>query len=237
MDGTTTFRLRELPGALPSLSVLWRRAPTRRVFLKQVYFSGVQSLPLVLLVSVAVAGILTSQLRNFGQTPREALEILLAITNDELAPLITAIVITARSSPAMASELATMQANNEVRLLVRLGIPVIEYLVFPRVFGMMVGSMLLSVYFAFFAAFAGSAFVSGAHMFDALLVVAESLAVGQVLVCLLKGALFGFAVALVACRTGLSTAGRFTEVPVAASRAVVRGLAVVMVIDLLWVIL
>lgn len=237
MDGTTTFRLRELPGALPSLSVLWRRAPTRRVFLKQVYFSGVQSLPLVLLVSVAVAGILTSQLRNFGQTPREALEILLAITNDELAPLITAIVITARSSPAMASELATMQANNEVRLLVRQGIPVIEYLVFPRVFGMMVGSMLLSVYFAFFAAFAGSAFVSGAHMLDALLVVAESLGVGQVLVCLLKGALFGFAVALVACRTGLSTEGRFTEVPVAASRAVVRGLAVVMVIDLLWVIL
>ena len=110
--------------------MLWRRVPTRRVFLKQVYFSGLQSLPLVLLVGAAVAGIIIGQLRNFGESPRESIDILLTITLDELAPLITAFLIAARSAPAMASELATMQANGEVRLLARLGIDRYRYL-FP----------------------------------------------------------------------------------------------------------
>ena len=47
--------------------------------------------------------------------------------------------------------------------------------------------------------------------------------------------LFGSAVALVACHAGLNTRGEFTDVPVAASQAVVRGLACVLVLDLLLV--
>lgn len=232
MERSPTFRLRDLLRSLLNVSVLWRRLPTRRVYLKQVYFSGVQSLPLVLLVGAAVAGIIIGQLRNFGESPKESIEILLTITLDELAPLLTAFLITARSAPAMASELATMQANSEVRLLARLGIPALDYLVVPRVTGMATGALLLGIYFSFAASVAGSLFASGVHFFDSLWMLAESLRIGVVLVCLVKCVLFGAAISLVACQTGLATHGSYTEVPIAASRAVVRGLAFVLVIDL-----
>ncbi|MFZ5756943.1 MAG: ABC transporter permease [Pseudomonadota bacterium] len=232
MERSPSFRLRDMFYALTHISVLWRRLPTRRVYLKQVYFSGLQSLPLVLLVGAAVAGIIIGQLRNFGESPKESIDILLTITLDELAPLITAFLIAARSAPAMASELATMQANGEVRLLARLGVPPLHYLVVPRVVGMSTGSLLLSIYFGFAATVAGSAFAAGTHMLDALWLVAESLEAIVVAMCMIKSFLFGTAVAVIACYTGLSARGSFTEVPIAASRAVVRSLALVFLIDL-----
>lgn len=237
MERSPTFRLRELLLALTRVSVLWRRLPTRRVYLKQVYFSGLQSLPLILLVGTAVAGIIIGQLRNFGESPKESIDILLTITLDELAPLLTAFLIAARSAPAMASELATMQANGEVQLLTRLGVPPLHYLVIPRVAGMTTASMLLAIYFGFAATVAGSAFAAGSHMLDALALVAESLEISVLTMCLVKSALFGTAIALIACYTGLSARGSYTEVPIAASRAVVRSLAVVFVLDLMLVAL
>lgn len=235
MDSSPTFRLRDLLFALARPGVLWRREPARRVYFKQVYFSGLQALPLVLLVGAAVAGIIIAQLRNFGQSPRESIDVLLSITLGELGPLLTAFLVTARSAPAMASELATMQAGGEVRLLARLGVPPLQYLVVPRVTGMATGSMLLSVYFAFAVTITGSIFASRTHALDALVLIGESLQPGVVLVCLVKSLLFGATVSLVACHTGLAARGSFTEVPIAASRAVVRAFASVFVLDLVLV--
>lgn len=125
-----------------------------------------------------------------------------------------------------------MQAGNQVRLLSRLGIPPLEYLVVPRVFGMATGSVMLAIYFGFTAAIAGSLFAAGTHMLGALTDVAESLAPIVIVLCLLKSLLFGLAISLIACHTGLSARGSYTEVPIAASRAVVRGLAAVFLLDL-----
>ncbi len=237
MKRTPVFRLRELLLLLVHVNVLWRRLPTRRVYLKQVYFSGLQSLPLVLLVGAAVSGIIVDQLRTFGESPKESMDILLTITLNELAPLLTAFLVAARSAPAMASELATMQVNGEVRLLLRLGVPPLDYLVIPRIAGMATGSVLLTIYFAFAAMVAGSAFAAQAHMFAALASIDESMRIGIVLVCIMKSLLFGTAIALVACHTGLAAGRSFTEVPIAASRAVVRSLMCVLILDLLLVAL
>lgn len=237
MERSPTFSLRDLFWALTRASVMWRRLPPRRVFFKQVYFSGLQALPLVLLVGAATAGILVGQLRNFGQSPKDSVDVLLTITLGELAPLLTAFLVTARSAPAMASELATMQANGEVRLLMRLGISPLEYLIVPRVTAMVAGVLLLSLYFAFAAALAGAALASGVHMFNALTVVAQSISIMQVVTCLMKSVLFGMAIALVGCHTGLAARGSYTEVPIAASKAVVRSLACIIVIDAVMVLL
>lgn len=235
MERSPAFVFRELLGALIDIRVLWRRLPVRRVYLKQVYFSGVQSLPLALLAGTAVAGIMIGQLRSFGESPKESIDILLTITLNELAPLLTAFLIAARSAPAMASELATMQANGEIRLLSRLGIPPLQYLLVPRVIGMATGAVLLVIYFCFATSVAGSLFAAGAHFFNALITVSGSLDMSALWFCLLKSLLFGAAIALVACYTGLRARGSYTEVPIAASQAVVRALAAVFLLDLLWV--
>lgn len=236
MDAAPAFPLRRQLAALAGINLLWRRLPVRRVFLKQVYFTGVQALPLLLVAAVAVAGILVGQLREFGQPPRAALDILLAITVDELAPLLTALLVAARSAPALASELATMQARGEVLLLQRLGLAPLQYLLVPRVAAMLLSALLLVVYFAFVVAFAGSFFAAGGHFLDALLVAAESLGADRVLAGMGKGMLFGALVALVACHTGLAARGSWSEVPIAASRAVVRSIALLLLADLLLVV-
>lgn len=237
MKRTPTFSLSEMLLSLLRVNVLWQRLPTRRVYLKQVYFSGLQSLPLVLLVGAAVSGIIVDQLRSFGESPKRSMDILLTITLNELAPLLTAFLMAARSAPAMASELATMQVNGEVRLLLRLGVPPLGYLVIPRIAAMATGSVLLTIYFAFAAMFAGSAFAAQAHMFAALASIDESMRIGIMLLCIMKSLLFGITIALVACHTGLAAGRSFTDVPIAASRAVVRALACVFILDLLLVAL
>ena len=50
---------------------------------------------------------------------------------------------------------------------------------------------------------------------------------------LLKTALFGFVVTLIACRTGIRAGGAMTEIP----RAVVSSLLTVFVLDALWTLL
>lgn len=232
------FRLRELLPALAHVGELRRRLPARRVYFKQVYFSGIETLPLVMLVGVAASGIIVGELRLFGQSGDEALRLLAAITLGELAPLLTAIVVSARSVPAMASELAAMQVNGEVRLLARLGVPPVDYLVMPRLYGMATACALLTGYLATLSLVAGAAFTDGFNLFFALERLGESLQPGAILLCLLKSVLFGFAMAIVACRAGLAAEiGSITQVPVAASRSVVRSLAIVLLLDLLMVTL
>lgn len=232
------FRLRDLLPALAGAGVLRKRLPARRVYYKQLYFSGIETLPLVAIVAAAVSGIIVGELRGFGQSSSESLRLLAVITLGELAPLLTAFIVSARSVPAMASELASMQVNGEVQLLSRLGISPRDYLVVPRLFGMASATLLLNTYFCIIALLVGAAFIDGFHLFTALGGLAATLSPQVILLCLGKGLLFGFAMALAACLTGLAAqGGSITQVPVAASRAVVRSLAVVLFIDLLLVTL
>ena len=90
----------------------WFRAPVRRVLARQLYFSGLESLWLVILIGIAVGAIIVSQLHfGIGQNGADALRLLAGLLLSELAPLLTALILIARSSSAMASELAAMLAD------------------------------------------------------------------------------------------------------------------------------
>ena len=67
----------------------------------------------------------------------------------EIAPLFTAILVVARSGTAITSELAQMKIGGEIEALERMGIPVSQYLVLPRVLGVALSLIFLAVYFAF----------------------------------------------------------------------------------------
>jgi phospholipid/cholesterol/gamma-HCH transport system permease protein len=230
--------MRDLLRALLLPQVLWQRVPARRVWLRQLYFSGLETLPLLLVLGVAVSGIIVGELRAFGQSDAGALDLMSAIVLGELAPLLTAFLITARSVPAMASELATMRVTGETVTLARIGISPIEYLVVPRLYGMATASLLLTIYFVLVAFFVGALLTHGVHALDALRLVGEAIHLGDILVCLFKSLLFGVIMAVVACRIGLRAGpGAWTEVPVAASRAVVRSLALVFLCDFIVVTL
>lgn len=213
----------------------WFRAPVRRVLARQLYFSGLESLWLVILIGIAVGAIIVSQLHfGIGQNGADALRLLAGLLLGELAPLLTALILIARSSSAMASELAAMRVNNEIWMLTQFGISPAHYLALPRITGMLLASFLLAVYLAVAAMVAAALLIAGGNAFNSLRLLGDSLPVSMVLQGLGKTALFGLVIAVIACYTGFRAGNAMTEIPRAASRAVVNSLLAVFIVDALW---
>jgi phospholipid/cholesterol/gamma-HCH transport system permease protein len=218
--------------------VALQRWPVRRALGRQVYFSGIQAIPVVVFVGVAVGGIVASQLHyQIGQSGEAALQLLTSITLTELAPLLTAILLAARSCSAIASELALMRMNGELRSLDMMGIDLVHYLVVPRVVAMMLSATALTFYFALAAVLAGAVGVAGLGWHQELWRLSMVMPPFVLLTCLGKSTVFGAILASIACERGLSAGGTGTDVPIAASAAVMRALAGLFAVDLLFILL
>ncbi|XZG68847.1 ABC transporter permease [Chitinibacteraceae bacterium HSL-7] len=212
------------------------RAPVRRVLAKQIYFTGIEALPIVLLLGVALGGILVNVLHGqYGQSTAFTLKLLAQVCFSELAPLLVAMTLIARSSSAVASELASMRIHGELRSLQRMGIDLVEYLVVPRVIGVSFSAGALGLMLAVAAQVAGMVFASGFDVRYGLLQVEQMLGVQAIVVCVVKSMLFGAVAVLVAIVAGWRAQPLVTEIPRASSRAVVWGLAAVFLAELVWV--
>jgi len=212
-----------------------RRNPVRMVYWRQLYFSGAQGALLCMVIGACFAMALYGLLHNtYGQSGDFILTSLAAVGLAEFAPLLIAIVLVARSASAMASELATMHVNGEVRFLQRMGIAPLEYLVVPRVISMMLAALLLFLYFAALMMITGSLLIAPAQPMLALYQLAEisqgiSLRDG-----LFRSGIFGVVIGSIACWQGLRAENHTNAIPKAASRAVLRGLLAIFVLDALF---
>jgi phospholipid/cholesterol/gamma-HCH transport system permease protein len=214
-----------------------RRAPVRRVWFKQVYFTGNEAGRLVALIGFSLGSALILLLHGqYGQGKEAALRLMVRLVFTEFAPLFAALVLVARSSSAVASELAAMRVNRELAMLLRHGISLQEYLIAPRVYGMTCAAIVLSATLALCALLGGLFFASGWDVTYMLLRLEHVIRPSWCLIALAKAALFGFFAAVIACRCGLMAAAQPTEIPKAASKAVMRGLASVFALEFIWVL-
>lgn len=210
----------------------WRTLPregrrvARRILLNQVWFTALQAIPLVLVLSSILSFLVISQAVNelgrLNATEFLGTLMVLAIVQ-ELGPLLTALVVVSRSGTAIAAELATNTVLGEVRALEGMGIDPIHYLVLPRFAAALVSVIGLLVVFDVVAIAAGlvAATANGmaaSRYFD---VVIQSLSARDVWLTLGKGFVFGLIVGIVPSWHGLRVRRGPTEVPIAASRAVV----------------
>lgn len=115
---------------------------------RHIYETGIQAVPIVALiaffVSVIIAYIGASQLRDFGATIYTVDLITIGVLR-ELGVLLTAIIVAGRSGSAFAAEIGVMQLNDEVDALKSIGLDPVEVLVVPRVIGLIVALPLLTV--------------------------------------------------------------------------------------------
>lgn len=203
----------------------------------QVRFTGLEALGLVC-VFAALLGAITllqayAQLEGFGPA-RFTGTLLVAVIVRELGPLLASVVVIGRSATAIAAELASMRLNSELEGLEVHGVDPMQYVVLPRLLGGM-ASVLVLMAFLDFSALAGGFLV--AHLRVGLPFalfreqVQASLELRDVLVTCLKGPLFGGIIALVACYAGLRVRQGPTEIPQAATRAVVGSLTAVFLAD------
>jgi phospholipid/cholesterol/gamma-HCH transport system permease protein len=216
---------------LPALA----RWPVRQVLLKQVYFTGTESLLTITLVAALVGLIVVTEVSNLvGTNEHLTSHVLIWIVVRELGPLIAAIVMIGRSSSAFASELSTMQINGEIKSLRCMGISPLSYLIMPRVLAMVLAGTALAFYFQVVAVCAGwyvTALRLEISFRSEMASFFEIITFQEIVATLLKSVVFGLLVSVVSCYHGMRLKVAMTEVPQAVSQAVIRSLLSVFIAD------
>ncbi len=224
--------LLEAARALPALA----QRPVRQVFYRQVYFTGVQALFVVASIGLVLGLAIITQVSSLaGRTSDLTGRILVWVVVRELGPLFAAIIVIARSGTAVATELGSMKVNDEVRYLRALGIPASRYLVMPRIAGLTTSLLALLFFFQGTAVLGGLALSS--LLFDLPFraqldnLAGDAQLLRPVDLPRSKGSSSGSSIAAAACYHGLSVRRSITEVPQAATRAVIEALILVVVIN------
>jgi phospholipid/cholesterol/gamma-HCH transport system permease protein len=208
------------------------------VIAAQVYFTGWQAIPLISVLSLAAGGVVILQSSaNLSLLGGSGVigNLLVVIIVREIGPLMTALVVIARSGTAVSSEVGNMRANREIEALESIGINPLSYIVFPRIVGGVISVVCLAFYFVFIALVGGFMLTKLIHdmsfsfYFDSL---ANAIAFEDVWLFLLKNTFSGMIIFVVSCYQGLSVKRSPTEVPIVATQAVVNSIIYVVVFNL-----
>ena len=197
--------------------------------------TGAEALPIVSLLNFLVGAILgyigAMQLEKFGAEIFIGDMVGVAMTR-EIAAIITAIIMAGRSGAAFAAQLGTMKVNEEIDALRSMGLSPMEFLVLPRMIGMMLMMPLLAIYANFMGVFGGALVAYAAldiTLEQYLDVVIESVGLNDVFVGFTMAIVFGAIVAVVGCQKGMSCGKSAEEVGASTTSAVVTSTVIIFV--------
>lgn len=207
------------------------------LLLTQCEFIGVGSLFIVLLTGL-FAGLVFALQSSFAFAKFNA-ESLVGATVvislcRELAPVLTGLMVTGRAGSAIATELGTMRVTEQIDALSTMAVSPVQYLVVPRVLAMTIVMPLLTMLFnmvGFFGAFVISVYQAGINQGTFMGRIHQIVEFTDLAGGLFKAGVFGFAIALIACHKGMNATGGSRGVGLAATRTVVSGSVMILVLD------
>jgi phospholipid/cholesterol/gamma-HCH transport system permease protein len=211
----------------------------RRAIGEQLYEIGNASLFMACMLSLFIGGVLALQSgavlvqRGLGSQIGGLVGLSMC---KELAPVMMAILISGRIGSAMAAELGSMCAYQEVDALRTLNISPVEYLVLPRIVAITVALPCLVVFSnlvgwlggALVAAYNADIGVETSTFFSNL---RESVRTQDVLHGLLKSLIFAVVIGIVSCQQGLATIGGPRGVGRSVTKAVVNSIVLILILD------
>jgi phospholipid/cholesterol/gamma-HCH transport system permease protein len=214
-----------------------------REFSAGIHRAGVTALPVTMLVGFLVGIVLTYlsalQLKRYG-ADLLVINIVGVGVLRELGPMLASIIAAGRSGSALTAQLGVMRVTEEVDALSVMGISVTARLVLPRVAALAVALPLVA-FCTDLAALAGAMLVSRFTLGIAPAAFLEALprAVEAVnfWIGIGKSAVFGFAVAFVACHYGLRVLPNTDSLGVGVTRSVVAAITCVIILDAFFAIL
>ena len=216
---------------------LFRKPFRLRLFLEQMDFVGVGSLPIICLVGLFSGAVSAQQaiaaLRIFNQERFVGATVGISLAQ-ELAPVFTALMITARAGSGMATELGSMRITEQIDALTTFAVDPIQYLVTPRIVATILMMPVMTMVFNIVG-------LLGAYGYS---IYFEHIDLGQFLeqftywtdpkdyiIGATKAAVFGVTLSVAACYQGFHVRGGAKEVGLATTRAVVAGSVSVLVSD------
>jgi len=225
-------------GVLRSLTRIWR---DRKLIFVQMSHIGVDSLPLVVLVSIFTGAIAAWQ-AAYQMKGLAPMTLVGGITSRviiiELGPVLTGIIIAGRVGASIAAELGTMKVSEQIDALQVMAINPVRYLAMPRILATTI-MMPVLVVFANLVAVFGAFVVSSMSLGLSQPVFLESLKnffhLQDVGGALLKSAIFGLTTSLLGCHIGFKTDGGAEGVGVSTIRSFVLSSAAILIGDyILW---
>ena len=226
-----------------SVRMQWLSRPAvTHVLIRQVYFTGVQSLPWVLLFALGAGVLAVYSIVIFAQQIQD-LSLIGTLMNgvlvQEVAPFTVAIFLLARSGVAVVTEVGNMHVRGEDAFLRSMGIHPHEYLHLPRVLAFALSGLILTFLFVVVSIWVGGLVVSWSYTLnfsEFLVEVRRGMDIEMMLAMMLKGMCFPMFSCMVlldqACRVGRDP----NQIPVRATNGVVGALIVMVLLDALWVV-
>ncbi len=212
-----------------------RRPLLRNQLQRQIHAAGIEALPIVLVLAALTGIAVSTQLASLIGVGSDLTQRLIFLgLFFELAPLLSALVVVARSSAGIASELAVMNLHDEFTALRRLGVPPADYLLLPRIVGLALALPAVTACFQVCATASGwlaTALIEGRPLFEAAGHFLDFANPWLVLLSLAKSALTGGVIGIIACHQGSSGEASARAISDAAIRSVGTSLIAVFVID------
>ena len=194
----------------------------------QIYFTGWQAMPLIAFLAIGSGALVAlqsiMQMTFLGGVDYVG-RFMVMIVVRELGPLLTALIVIARSGTAVASELGSMQVNKEVDALRSMGINPLSFIIFPRLVGGVISVICLAFYFVLFATVSGAIVcrVVKGMPFDLYFTsLSQAAGLSDVFIFFLKNTIGGLLIFSVCCYQGLQVQRSPHEIPQVTTKAVVK---------------
>jgi phospholipid/cholesterol/gamma-HCH transport system permease protein len=222
---------------LTAQTVIWLFRPPFRPaqILAMMDFMGVQSLFIVGLTGTFSGMVLALQtsyaLRQFSAEGRVGGLVAVSLTR-ELAPVFSAIMVTARAGSAMAAELGNMRVTEQIDAIATMGVNPVQYLLSPRLLAAVTMVPLLCVLYTcvgMCGAYLVAVIWLGGDTGIFLQSVRDFAVPKDIIMGIVKAAVFGFLVSSISCRHGFFASGGARGVGLATTRAVVESAVSILV--------
>ncbi len=209
------------------LSVFLRKPINKRQLIQQMYIIGIKSFDIIALTG-AFAGLALAVQSYIGFTRVQAeqftgLVATLGIVR-ELGPVLTGLIVSAKTGSAIAAEIGTMKITEQIDALKTLCIDPFEYLVIPRIlatFLMMPFVTLFAMLFGIISSYVLCIYMLSINEQAYINLIQEYLRMNDIIGGLIKALFFGFLLSVVGTYKGYNTDGGAKGVGESTTEAVV----------------
>jgi len=219
-----------------------RAIPAKEISMT-IYRAGVSALGITalvgLLVGISMSYLSSLQLQRFG-AEIYIIDLLGLSIIRELGPMLAAIIIAGRSGSSMTAEIGIMRVTQELDALSAMGVSHSLRLVFPKVVALSLVMPLLIIWTDVIALIGGM--ISADLALDIsyqqfFIQLPKSVPVINVYIGLVKGSLFGMAIAMIACHFGFLIKPNTDSLSRETTHAVVASITAVIMVDTLFSII
>lgn len=207
--------------------------------IKQVARIGMESLPIVSLISLFTGMVLALQsayqMQKISAEMYIASLVALSMTR-ELGPVLTALIVAGRCGASITAEVGTMKVTEQIDAMETMGTNPINYLVMPRFWALLLSLPVLTIYSDFIGIVGG--YIIGRyklrithHMYQRMTF--DPLSHKDIYSGLLKSVVFAVIICVVACFEGLNASEGAEGVGKATTSSVVRSFILIIAADCL----